>query len=568
MSNKDNYWLRRLESGRLSRRRFVGSAAVAGVGAASLGLVGCGDDDDDTGETKPTTAAGSPAAGATAAPTEAPKKGGSYTGAFTGPFAGADPHNSVYGGAGIVPVVYNYLFRNYASFAPERGTIYDLAASHELQADKVTIVFKLRNDAKLAPNAQGIPERVIDSGDVLASWQRINDPKSGSNGFAFAKNWIDKMDAPDATTFRMILKSPYAWADSQVGNNLVGAIVPKELLASADLKTKPVGGGPFKVTEIKEGAQATMERNPNYYRAGKPYLDKYTIRAFADQATWLTAFSSGQTDSYSATNPDEAKQLQSANKNLVYKHEPAVGFNSFWMNTKKPEWQDERLRKAINMATNRDEYIQIIGHGAGEPIGPITYAFSKYALTKDELKAAQPFNVAEAKKLFEAAGVKEFSFSHPTSSNMADYVNIFVRQMSAAGVTAKPQPLDAGTWLAGYFTSQLSASLSLNQAYQTPDNAVQWWATGGLSGNNRYDTGWTDPAVDALIKKAAGTLDEPGRIAAYKDLQKLILSKGTGFFNFYGQYTEFMHVPEIKNYPYGIGALTTAFLPDIWTSKA
>ncbi len=151
---------------------------------------------------------------------------------------------------------------------------------------------------------------------------------------------------------------------------------------------------------------------------------------------------------------------------------------------------------------------------------------------------------------------------------MADYVNIFVRQMQAAGVTAKPQPLDAGTWVAGYFATQLSASLSLNQAYQTPDNAVQWWNTGGITGNNKYDTGWTDPEVDALIKKAAGTMDENQRVQAYKDLQKMILQKDTGFFNFFGVYTELMHAPEIKNYPYATGALTTAYLADLWTSKS
>ena len=92
-------------------------------------------------------------------------------------------------------------------------------------------------------------------------------PKAGSNGYAFTSNWIDKIDAPDAKTFRIITKAPYAWTESQVGNNLIGAIVPKELLASADLKTKPVGGGPFKAAEIKEGAAATLERNPNYYKS-------------------------------------------------------------------------------------------------------------------------------------------------------------------------------------------------------------------------------------------------------------------------------------------------------------
>src|SRR5512140_1310311 len=101
MTTKDNYWLRRLRSGRLSRRRFVGSAAVAGVGVAGLGLVGCGD--DNTTSATPTTS-GTSAGTSPTAKAETPKKGGSYTSSFVGPFAGADPHNSVYGGAGIVPV--------------------------------------------------------------------------------------------------------------------------------------------------------------------------------------------------------------------------------------------------------------------------------------------------------------------------------------------------------------------------------------------------------------------------------------------------------------------------------
>ncbi len=448
MSNENNYWTRRLATSRVDRRRLIGGAAVAGVGAAGFALVGCGGDSSSSSSTSPAGGGSTPAsAGATASAT--PKKGGIYTTAFTGPFAGADPHNSVYGGAGIVPEVYNYLFRNLLAIAPERGIIYDLAQSHQIEADKVTMTFKLRNDVKITPNTQNVPERVLDSADALASWQRIADPKSGSNAFFFTNTWIDKMDAPDAQTFRLILKSPYAWAEATVGNNLYGAIVPKETLASADLKTKPVGAGPFKLAELVEGDHAKMDRNPNYYKQGKPYLDSLVIRAFADQTTWLTAYTSQQVDYYVATNQDEAKQVQSNVSGTQYSHELGTGYLSFWMNTKNQPWSDPRVRQAVNLATNRDEYIQLIGHGVGEAMGPLSPVFGKYVLSKEELKAAQPFNVGDAKKLFDAAGIKEFSFSHPTSSNVGDYVNIFVRQMQAAGVTAKPQPLDAGTWVAG-----------------------------------------------------------------------------------------------------------------------
>ena len=88
---KDNYWVRRLSSSRLSRRRFVGGTAAIGAGAAGLALVGCGDDDDDEGDgtpASPTATTGSgETPGATTAPTvdpNAPQSGGTINGSTAG----------------------------------------------------------------------------------------------------------------------------------------------------------------------------------------------------------------------------------------------------------------------------------------------------------------------------------------------------------------------------------------------------------------------------------------------------------------------------------------------------
>jgi peptide/nickel transport system substrate-binding protein len=344
--------------------------------------------------------------------------------------------------------------------------------------------------------------------------------------------------------------------------------VPKEWLENADLKKTTVGAGPFKLTELVEGDHATMVKNPTYYKTGKPYLDQNIIRTFADQATYRTAFTAGQIDAYGATNQDEAKQIVNGNKDIQYHHDKSISYNSFWMSTKAAPWTDGRVRDAVNMALDRDQFIQLIGHGAGEPIGPITYAFEQYALSKDELAKVQPHDPAEAKKMFQAAGITEFEFSHPTSSNMTDYVTIFVKSMQDAGVTAKPLPLDAGTWVAQYYTNQLKASLSLNQQYQTPDFALQWYVTGGITGNNHYDTGYSVPDVDAAIKKAAGTLDDDERAQAYKDAQKTILANHPPFINVFGLYADQMVAPYIHNYPFGIGSLGYAYQEEIWTDKA
>src|SRR5690606_25597728 len=111
--------------------------------------------------------------------------------------------------------------------------------------DDLTWVFKLRTDAMIAPNSQGVPERALDSEDVLRSWDRIADPAAGSNGFIFFNRWVDSYDAPDPETVRLVTKSPYAWADDEIGDALKGAIVPSEWREQDDgSKAGPVGARP------------------------------------------------------------------------------------------------------------------------------------------------------------------------------------------------------------------------------------------------------------------------------------------------------------------------------------
>ncbi len=572
--DEKNYW-QRVSTHRLGRRGFVGGAALAGAGAAAFGLVGCGDDDDDDnggngggGETPTAGATGT--AAATPSPTMAPKKGGTYTTGFTGTIGGVAPFSSNYGGVYPIALGYNYLFVN-SLFNPKVGFIYDLATKHKAEADNVTWVFNLRADAKIAPNKYGIAERPLDSEDVKASFDYIADKANGTNGYAPFAQYFEKWDAPDKQTFRLITKRPYAFTESVISHNLYCPIVPKEWIAkgAAQMKTDVVGAGAFVVKELTEGQHTRMEPNPNYWDKGRPYLASVVSKVFADQVTYRTAFQSQQVDSYGASHGDEAKELMKAEKDLVYRTGPTLNYNSFWMNIKQKPWDDPRVRRAVNMAINRQEYIDIIGRGDGYPIGPITYAFEAEALPKEELARLQPFDTAGAKKLFQEAGVSEFKFQHPTAGTVADYVTIFVRQMQAAGVTAKAEPLDAGTWYGQYQNSSLTASLSLNQQYVTPDLAVTWYRTGGITGNDRFSTGFSDPEVDAAIDKAASTLDPKQRTAAYHDLQRLVYKKDPAFINFFGAVGHTVYRPFIMNAPnYGATNINYHMVKDVWINKA
>ncbi len=559
MDEGSNYWHRTARL-RLSRRRALAGAATVGIGAAALGVVGCGG-----GSSSSSSSSSSSGANASEG---TPKPGGTYTNGGTGTFAGIDPHSSVYGGSALVPLVYNYLLRMHV-LAPQEGIIYDLAQSHEPAADKLTWIFKIRPGVKINPNGTSVPIRDLDAQDVKASFDRVADPKLGLNGFAWMSQWVDKTDTPDNQTFRIITKTPYAFVLNQVGNNLESAIAPKEWLQSPELKTKAVGGGPFIFTEETENAQGVVSKNPSYYKSGKPYLDRYALRYFGDNATVRTAFQSSQLDAYTATNPDEAKDIQQNRADTVYFQDPNFGYLSFWMQVTQKPWDDARVRRAVSRAINRDEYVQLIGHNVGNGIGLIVSSMTDYALPQDELKnKQQPFDIKQAQQLFQAAGVKEFSLVAPTSgSTTDDYVNVFVRQMQAAGVTAKAERQDAATWLSNYFNSKLSASISLNQDYQTPDIALQWYKTGGITGNNKYDTAFSDAEVDAILTKAAGTIDDSPRKQAYADAQRLIYTKDPPFLNFINRPNDVLIAKALKGVHRGVASLASAFFPVYWLDR-
>lgn len=521
------------------------------MGAASAlaaGLVAGACGDDSGGKT--TTATGS--AGASASPAAAsasasatPVTGGTFTDAeITASFLSQDPHSTP-SGVDITPRVYNYLFRSAGQQAPDIAKVPDLAERQELAPDNVTIIFHLRNNVKIAPNDKGVTERVLDSDDCVKNWQRIGDPKTGANLLGFYNEHIDSFDAPDQFTFRMKLKSPYAFYLDEINLHAGGSVAPKEILANQDLKTAPVGGGPFRQTELVQGSHGTLERNANYYKQGLPYLDKWIYRLFTDVVTSRTAFQGGQIDRYAAQNIDEANEIKGQKKDVQLLSYAGAGYTGFWMNVRRDPWKDERVRQAVALATNRKEYITLVGHNQGVPCGPLTRSFSKYVLPDAELAQLQPFDVKKASDLFKTAGVSQFNLQY--EGPLVDYVNIFVRQMQAAGVTVKATPQDIGTWVPNFYVNDLDCTFFGHNLYDTPDLALAWFKTHGVIGADKYDTGYSNAEVDSAIAKAAATLDEQQRSAAYQDAVRTILKSSPAMVNIFTAFGNVMLAKDVHN---------------------
>lgn len=538
------------DSTRMSRRAALRALGLGAAGLAAAALVGCSE-----GGAHPATGA-VPADGGRGG-------GGTYRASITGVFAGVDPHVSVYAGSGVVGVVYNYLLRQEVA-RPDIGRQMDLAEAVEVGADGLTWTFRLRPDVRVAPNDRGVPERALDAEDVLASFGRMADPATGATAFPFFRQWVSTFDAPDAHTVRLVTRRPFAWTADVLGDNLQGAIVPREWLErGTEMRTRAVGGGAFRVESLQEGDRAVLRPNPNYYLPDRPHLDELRIQLFQDNATQRTAFASRQVDTYLTADHEEAAALVASVRGTVSTRHASTGFNSFWMNATVAPWTDERVRRAVNLALGRQEYIDLLGKGLGHPMGVLMPLFEGYALEAEELARRQPFDPAEAAALFRAAQVDAFEFVYPAAFTLPDYAAIFVRQMAAAGVTATARPMEAAAWLGQYFGSALPATLAPNQQYKTPEVGLRWYRTGGVGGAGAYGHGHYRADIDAALDEAATHFDDAARQEAYREAQRLILASAPAYLNIYNLVNHTLTYDDVTGLRPGPGAMDLFLMRDV-----
>src|ERR1700761_8908064 len=186
-------------------------------------------------------------------------------------------------------MVYEGLLR----FGPGFKLVPGLAKSWEVSPDGKTYTFHLE-DSKWE---DGKP---VTSEDV--AWSLMNTSAKYGPKFIPAGKVIDTIDPSDPHTAVFHLKQPFGPFLFSLVCEQNAAIMPKHVFDGSDilknpaLTTKPIGNGAFRVVEWVPGDHITMVRNPDYRRAGKPYLDKVILKTIPDSAARILALQAGEID--------------------------------------------------------------------------------------------------------------------------------------------------------------------------------------------------------------------------------------------------------------------------------
>lgn len=239
-----------------------------------------------------------------------------------------------------------------------------LAESWSISKDGKEYTFKLRKNVKFSDGTSFNAAIVKKNFDAVMS-----NPKMHS--WLGVINALDKTEVVDEQTFKIILKKPYYPVLQDLSlvrpvRFLGEAGFPDDGDTSKEVK-KPVGTGPWMLSDYKKDEYAVFTRNPNYW-GNSPKIDKVTVKIIPDAETRVMAFEKGELDliyGEGVISMDSFNQLKKSDKYVSELSEP-VGTRSLLLNTSNEKLADLKVRLALQHGFNKQAMVEGITLGLEE----------------------------------------------------------------------------------------------------------------------------------------------------------------------------------------------------------
>ncbi len=498
----------------VSRRAFLRAAGVAG-GIAVAGAL-------------PRGPASAQDAGVQADPSA--RRGGTLRyGVHTAP-AHFDVHQSgTVANIGAQSPMYDTLLRR----DPRDGQtiIPDLASKWEISPDGKKYTFHLRKGVKFHDGAD------FTAADVKATYERIAHPPKGiviPRTPLFATVGEIVVLDPHRIEFRLTEPRPRAFMLGAFASGW-NIIVRKKTLEENQGNLRQVmaypGTGPFRHVSRKDKEVWIMERNPNYWNKGLPYLDRlevYHMMPFSPELG--SSFIAGKLDYARLLDPvswRKAKEMPGVT---------AAAFNqsviqAFWMNMKKKPLADVRVRRAIHLAMDRPTLVEVVKDTAPMQVGGFVYPFHEASTPRAELEKRLGYQkdirpaVQEARKLMQEAGygqgIKGLDFLVREANTFKLWaVAIQAMLKEHLNIETNLRVVQISQWFdeaaAGNFDLAISAIVS---TLMDPSDYFSAWY--GKDGPQNY-SGWTNEQFHTLAKQIERELDENKRKTMVRQAEDIL----------------------------------------------
>src|SRR5438874_13382680 len=403
-----------------------------------------------------------------------------------------------------------------------------LALSWTPSEDFKTWTFKLRPGVKFHDgtpfNAQAVKE----------NFDRQKDPANKCR-CAFYIAYINNVQAPDELTVVYNLNDPQVNLPALVSfasvNNSVQSPTAWKTKGD-DYNRNPVGTGPYILKSWTAGDRIVLEKNPEYWNKGRPYLDRIVLKPLPDAQSRFASLQSGEADivwddEYDA---DNIMKAQKDPKMTVHTY-VGSGAQVYAFNTKVAPFDDVRVRQALVMALDRKKMSQAITNGLAIPASN-PYGEGSWVKCKDE--GALPHDPEQARQLIKDYGkpvvFKMLVTATPRGRAVGQVLQQFWKQIAA---DMEIEQIDQTSIVTRAFSRQFQ--LTPWRIIDLADPDVQMFAN-FHTGSPVALANYSDPELDKLLEHARVTADRSQRNEDYCAISRLINKEAIWFWTFQNTY--------------------------------
>lgn len=413
-----------------------------------------------------------------------------------------------------------------------------LAQSWEVSDDGLEYTFHLRRGVKWQTTKNFTPTRDFNADDVVFSFMRQwdkNHPYHGVSGGSY--EYFNSMSMPDLIkdivkvddyTVKFVLNRPEAPMIANLAMDFASILSAEYADKMMEAGTpelvdlQPVGTGPYQLQAYQKDAVIRFTAHPDYWR-GKAAIDNLIFAITPDASVRYQKLKAGECHVMPYPNPADLEAMsKDPDINLLQQEGLNVGYLAY--NTQEPPFDRVEVRKALNMAINKQAIIDAVFAGAGtvakNPIPPTIWSYN------DDVQD-DPYDPEAAKKMLADAGITNLKtsvwampVSRPYNPNARRMAELIQADWAKIGVQADIVSYEWGEYLerAKQVDRKGAVLLGWTGDNGDPDNFLAvLLGCDGVGEANRAQ--WCYKPFEDLIQQAKVIADNDKRTELYKQAQ-------------------------------------------------
>ena len=487
----------------LSRRtamRLLAAGSVAGVLAACVPVA--------PGASTPRPQ-GAPSTSVPTAAGGRPKRGGTLRMGILGDPVSLDPFITGIFGETLTP-----MFEQLIQYDEKLTPLPMLAESWEMNKEQTQITIHLRHGVAFHTG------RELTSDDVKWNIQRGQQPKF--TAFLSMTRQLKSLENPDKYTLVATADGPWLQVWDMLA--LMPMIDPVSA-QSSDPATTPVGTGPFKFLEWRQGDHLAFARHPQYWRSGVPYVDNYTLQVFNDQQAMTVALESGAIDAADGPSVTDIVRLKKDPHYQILINDLSGSRAEFALNTANPPLDNRLFRQALQYALDRQRIADTVYQGLTEPVDlPFAPSSPAYSAADDHFYT---FDLEKARSLLASSGVTNANIDinySAASKEAATTAQIYQSDLARIGITLNLKPLDPvvnNTSIRNVsYPGMITLATLFGQLHPTMEDGNPLYSTAGTNWSNFHNDAYT-----AVMRRLDTETDAAQQKEVYAAIRKTILDE-------------------------------------------